>query len=102
MAKTYDDEDLIDMKRSKADAKAANAIYTKPAEYGYGLCIRLEDADLDKLGIKTLPQPGEVFMIEAMAVVDSSYQSQSANNKDDRSVSLQIQKLGLTRSMKKS
>lgn len=95
----YDDESMTDMKRSKADMKQETTSMNKANQYGYGLCIRLEDVDLDKLGIKTLPQPGETFMIEATGVVDSSYQSQSANNMNDRSVSIQIQKLGLTRKM---
>lgn len=38
-------------------------------EYGYGLCINLEEEQCDALGITTLPAPGQVVMIRARAVV---------------------------------
>ncbi len=92
----YDDDKMTDMKRSRAESKSEYTINSKPNEYGYGLCIRLEDVDLDKLGIVNLPAIGTKFIVEAVGVVESVHQSQSVNNKDDRCFSIQIQKLGLT------
>lgn len=39
------------------------------SEYGYGLCIHLEEDQCEALGITTLPAPGQVVMIRARAVV---------------------------------
>lgn len=99
MAKpTYDDENMVDMERTKADQKeyASEMKAESSPKYGWGMCLRFEDIDMKKLKMSKLPQPGDVFMIEARAVVESSCESQSVNNMGDRSFSLQITHLGLT------
>jgi hypothetical protein len=92
---------LADMKRTKQEIKAEAKEWStgEDREYGYGLCIRLEEEDMAKLGMKTLPQVGDTFVIEAVGRVESSYQSQSVSNKDDQAFSLQITHLSLTKKM---
>ena len=64
---------LVDLKRDKAEkeeeaAEAAPVAASQP-DYGYGLCIHLEDAEIEKLGINPLPGVGTEFHIRAVAIV---------------------------------
>lgn len=88
---------LVDMKRSKKETKDRNKVSCSPDSdpYGYGMCIRLEDEDLQKLGITTLPKVGGRMNVEAVCKVISASQSADSYGKR-RSVELQITKLGLT------
>ena len=86
-------EKLVDLKYTKAEAKAAND-YSVPKdggpEYPWGLQIRLEDESLAKLGIKSLPDVGGEFHLTVVAEVQSATETKMANGKTDRCVCLQI------------
>lgn len=88
---------LVDLKLSKADKKETAPTpcgkYEGP-DYPYGTTLRLDNTLLEKLGIKTLPKVGAEMNISAMGVV-TSVSSHESQNRDDRNVEIQIQKLGL-------
>lgn len=88
---------LVDVKFTKAEAKAEAAEYTgaEGPEYPWGLSIRLEDETLTKLGVTTLPDVGDEFRLVCIARVDSVSQSQMASGRNDRCVSLQITQMGI-------
>lgn len=87
---------LTSMKRTKEERhKSTEAI---PAvgtpEYSYGLLLRLESADLKKLGMKDLPDVDSVFTIEAKARVISAGE-RAEGTKAQQTLELQITDLGL-------
>lgn len=91
---------LVDMKFTKAEAKAQAEEYTKPSpdnepSYPWGLEIRLEDESLAKLGITTLPEIGAEFHLSVVATVKSASESRMASGRTDRCVCLQITMLGV-------
>lgn len=93
--------ELVDMKLKPGEREEMYGLpKTEREGYPYGLCIRLENQALDKLGMKSLPKPGEKFFIEAQAMVESVHVSESKENEGDRCVSLQIVAMGLTKSYK--
>lgn len=85
---------LVSMKRPAREASAEAAMPSMDQEYGWGLQLRLENFELDKLKMK-LPRVGQKFHIEAEAVVVGVNESQSAGNKGDRGVQIQITALSL-------
>jgi hypothetical protein len=91
---------LVDMKFTKAEAKAQAEEYSKPSpdnepSYPWGLEIRLEDESLAKLGIKTLPEIGAEFHLSVVAMVKSASESRMASGRVDRCVCLQITMMGV-------
>ena len=57
---------LVDMAYTKADKKEEAKEYAvgpggQIADYPWGLCLSLEKKELDKLGVKQLPQVGGEF-----------------------------------------
>ena len=92
------DVKMVSMKRSAADKKkdaGENAPMTSIApDYPYGLCIRLDGDELDKLGMKELPQVGTEIPITVKAKVTRVSQSaaDTGNKEYDemRCVELQI------------
>ena len=86
---------LVDLAYTKAEQKeeAAEAKIGPGGErapYPWGLCISLEKAELDKLGIKTLPQVGGEAHFMAVAKVTSVNQSARAGQDEETRVGLQI------------
>lgn len=74
-----------------------------PATYDCCPCIYLNDDQVEALGIKGMPLPGTVFMIQARAVVTSvSAHAEEADEvategtEPDVSLSLKITDMGLT------
>lgn len=59
-------------------------------KYPYGLCLCLDDSTLEKLGITSLPKPGDTVMITAKAVVRSVSANAQMDGDSEASVSLQI------------
>jgi hypothetical protein len=93
-------EKLVDMKFTKAEAKAQAEEYSKPSpdnepSYPWGLQIRLEDESLSKLGITTLPEIGAEFHLTVVAEVQSATESRMASGRTDRCVCLQITMMGI-------
>lgn len=88
------DDGMVDMKLSP-EARANDLAYPMGAsrEYSYGLNLRLENNELEKLEIKRLPGVGDEFEIRAIAKVTNVYESQSEGNRSDRAVQLQITKM---------
>ena len=91
------DPKFVDLKYTKAEAKAEQRGMTmgKPPQYPWGLCIRLEKDELDKLGIKELPQVGTEVHFAAIAKVTSVNQSSSEDQDEETSVALQITMLSV-------
>lgn len=91
---------LVDMKFTKAEAKAEAEEYSKPSldnepQYPWGLQIRLEDESLAKLGITDLPEIGAEYHLTVIAEVQSATESKMASGKTDRCVCLQITMMGI-------
>lgn len=66
---------LIDLKRTpkekKEDAQEAVPSPDNQPDYSYGLCLHLEDDELQKLNITQLPRVGDEYEIKAVARVKS-------------------------------
>jgi hypothetical protein len=81
------------MAYSKAEMKEEAKEYAtsgKPSPYPWGLCIRLESEELEKLGITDLPGVGDEFHILAVAKVTGCNQSAREGQDEETSVALQI------------
>lgn len=92
-------EKYVDMKMTAAERNGAvqtgmpgDKIENK---YPWGLQIRLEKAQLEKLGIKRLPAAGDEMEIEACCVVTRVYESEGMGEEPDRAITLQITKMML-------
>lgn len=91
---------MVSMERPKnpekdsEEARMVGAIPTDQPKYSYGLVLRLENFELDKLKMK-LPKVGSKVTVEAMGVIESVHESQSAHNRGERSVSIQITDLSV-------
>lgn len=82
---------MIDLKRTAKELKKDGPKESyKPPEYSYGTQIRLENEELDKLGMKELPDVGYEGTIKAKVKVISARQSASEKSGEDRCVELQI------------
>lgn len=83
---------LVDMKMSQADMKA-DAV-PSPVDrdpYPYGLCLNLDTDELDKLGIKDLPEVGDEYHIMAVGKVTRVSSSASeGQDSESRGISVQI------------
>lgn len=85
---------MISMKYSAKEAKDESAEMMPSSasgpEYPWGLQIRLEKEELDKLGIKTLPGVNDEFHLMAICTVQSVSQNTTSRGKEDATVCLQI------------
>lgn len=86
------DPALVDLKYTKAELKEEKAEYVSgdQSPYPWGMCISLEKAELDKLGIKELPLVGSEWHFIAVATVTSVNQSASVTQDEETRVGLQI------------
>lgn len=90
-----DNDGLISMKRPRSSMHpSAMEMPSDDENYGYGLCLRLENHELDALKL-AMPQPGKEFTIRATGKVTSVCESASEGNKGDRTVTIQITALAL-------
>lgn len=92
-------EKLVDMARTEADKKASQErmeamMDSDGPDYPWGLCLNLCNDELDKLGIKELPDVGDEFHIYAVAKVTNVHMSVGETGNDSRGVSLQITQMG--------
>lgn len=86
---------MADMKMSKSEGikyEVATEKEDDGPQYPYGLCIHLEQDQLEKLGITELPKVGAAMMIHANAYVKTVSQYDTQDGEDKR-VELQITEL---------
>jgi len=69
-------------------------------KYPYGLCLCLDEATLKKLGIKNMPEVGQVMMISAKVQVKSVGEYESMHGGARRNMDLQITDLEILPSKK--
>ena len=86
---------LTDLRYTAAEAKEeAQETMAAPSEKAgdtpWGLCIRLEKRELDKLGITQLPQVGGEVHFHAVAYVTQVSQQSGVDREDSQCVALQI------------
>ena len=84
-------DDLVDMKRTGADENSgatALPVVDSGGQYPYGLQVRLEDEDLDKLGIEDLPAVGTEVKGTFTGVITGT--QQDANDSANSSMTIQI------------
>jgi hypothetical protein len=93
------DPKLVDMQYTKAEmkAEAKEMCMGEPSAYPWGLCLHLEKEELDKLGIKALPQIGSEIHFGAIAKVTSVNQSAREGQDENTSVALQITMLAIVK-----
>lgn len=87
---------LQSMKMTKEDRKMETpAMLSEKPEYPYGLCLRLDNATMKKLGMSSLPDVGSILMISAKAEVVSVSERDSAYGGEDRNCELQITEMNI-------
>lgn len=83
------------MKDMKMNMSREMAMPDMPKEeYPYGLCIRLDDDSLKKLGLENLPELGAEMKLSAIVVVKGKSMSEHENHKH-KSLELQITEMDL-------
>lgn len=80
---------MVSMKSSGPKEMPSTVGPSDPEEYPYGLCIRLEDEQLDALGITDLPKVGSKMKLSGNVTVKSISSNESLGS-NSRSVELQI------------
>lgn len=88
---------LINMELSPDEAK--ELYEPKPGnepKYPWGLSICLEHAQLEKLGLTTLPKVGSTMSLVARVEVTSTSERESQGDGPQRSVSLQVTDMALS------
>jgi hypothetical protein len=91
---------LVDMKRTKAEKTARENECKVPLggdDYPYGLNLHLDNDQLKKLGIDTLPKAGDTLTLQAKCKVISSSQRERDGGKPERTLEIQLQKVALTK-----
>lgn len=89
---------MTNMKMSASEAKEYSgdaAVASDAPEYPHGLCIRLDDDALEKLGITALPAIGTEMMVTAKVIVKSTSAYSRQGGEDHKDVELQITDLEL-------
>ncbi len=89
--------DLVDMKRTPAEKKRdSEPIAESMDDYGYGLSLHLDNEAIAKLGLTDADIDVEQPMMLVAACIVSSENISTVGGKRRRSMSLQIQKMGLS------
>ncbi len=89
---------MIDMQR-KPEAKesgtmlAGEVVHHDEPRYPWGLEIRLEGDELDKLGIASMPGIGETVKINAIARITAVRLEQLQEGKTERCLTMQIEQM---------
>jgi len=87
-------DSMVSMARTAKEKKANEEKYTSMPmdgpDYPYGLCLSLDDSELKKLGVDTLPEVGDELTINAVCKVTRVSASASEKSDKQRSVELQI------------
>lgn len=84
---------MVDLARSPEDVKEDQAKMVAPSAeptgplYPYGMCLRMDDETLDKIGFEgDLPKSGEIVHIQALARVTSSGSNEQLTTNGERKV----------------
>ena len=85
---------LVDLKMSKKDMAEEASPTANQNPYPYGACIHLDTDELDKLGVKELPDVGDEYHIRAIGRV-TSVSSNDSGNGEQSGLSIQITMLEL-------
>ena len=104
-SKGYSEVDALKMVSMRKEKKSGEDMpSTSPVEagseesYPYGLRLRLENDELEKLGMKELPEVGKTCTITAEGVVESISSNQSKGSEGSRkSVEIQITKMATSK-----
>lgn len=90
---------MVSMKRTPEDKRGdkmeAVSMGAMAPDYPYGLCIRLDKEELDKLGMKQLPAVGTEMPLEVNVKVTRVSQSAAEGADDQTNVELQITDIGI-------
>jgi hypothetical protein len=90
--------EMTDMKRTKAEKKARMETGKSPPidgeDYPYGLEVRLDHEQLEKLGVTNLPKVGSKMHLHSHAHV-THVSEESRDGARRRSVTLQMRKMSL-------
>lgn len=81
---------MVNMKSKPEREEMPGAIEADEPQYPYGLCLHLGKDELDKLGIKDLPEVGTPVMISAKAFVKSTSAYNTQDSGKSMSVELQV------------
>lgn len=84
---------MTNMKMSADEAKEYSGEATMASdapEYPYGLCLRLDDDALEKLGLTVLPAIGTELMVMAKVIVKSTSAYSRQGGEDHKDVELQV------------
>lgn len=81
---------MTDMKLTKKEVKAEKKQEYQPPPYPWGLCIRLEKDEIDKLKLKTLPNVGDEVHITAVGRITGVSSAMRDQSDEDKTVSIQI------------
>jgi len=89
---------MIDMKFTKSEKKdeAKEAMVGpsgQPADYPWGLCIRLESEELNKLGLTEPPKVGEPINFSCVGRVTSFNQQSRMGGEEETAVGIQIEQM---------
>lgn len=86
---------MVSMKRDAADRMNSEVSIVHEDEYGYGLRLHLDNAELEKLGFGTeMPEVGSKRTMRAIVEVVSTSKHEGADG-IERSLSLQITDMGI-------
>lgn len=92
---------LIDMKRKMKELEETNKPISKKSHYPYGLKLSFEEEDLKKLGISiTEMKIGDMINFVNSARI-TSISSNKSEDYSNNTLSLQIEKMGLSKPSKK-
>jgi len=93
---------LVSLKRDaaeKADDHACSPCSSESPDYPYGTCLYLDEDQLDKLGIDSMPAAGASVGIEAIGTVKGVREEQ-VDGKVKRSLEIQVTDLALAMATK--
>lgn len=92
---------MVDMKSKPEREEMPGTIEADEPQYPYGLCLHLGKDELEKLGMKELPDVGTPVMVSAKAFVKSTSAYNTQGDGKSMSVELQITDMEVSPGQKK-
>ena len=94
---------LTNMKLSKKEVeKEAGTIEEEAPRYPWGLSINLDNESIEKLGITTLPEVGDLKTLIAVVKVKDVSETDSIEGKKQRNIGLQITEMSIEEKIEKA